>query len=87
MTWPMKWLVLAALVLLAAGNVHAAAAREEHQGVYARPDDAPTASQIAACVPDAQRLCLRHFGDRAALRACMIEHKNQLSETCRATFR
>ncbi len=87
MTRLMRWLVLAALVLLAAGNVHAAAAGEEHQGVYARSDDAPTAAQIAACAPDAQRFCLRHFGDRAAVRACMIEHKNQLSETCRATFR
>jgi hypothetical protein len=76
----MRWLILAALVLLAAGDVHAADGRK-------RPDDAPTAAQIAACTPDAQRLCLRHFGDHAAMRACMIEHIKQLSETCRAAFR
>jgi hypothetical protein len=73
----MRWLLLAALVLLAAGNVHAATARE----------DGPTAAQIAACAPDAQRLCLRHIADHAAVRACMIAHIKQLSETCRAAFR
>jgi hypothetical protein len=80
----MKWLILAALVLLAAGNVHAAVAREDGRK---RPDDAPTAAQIAACTPDAQRFCLQHIGNHAAMRACMIEHIKQLSETCRAAFR
>jgi hypothetical protein len=47
----------------------------------------PTAAQIAACAPDAQRLCLQHFGNHEAMRACMIEHKKQLSETCKAAFR
>jgi len=91
----MKWAILAALALLVAGNVHAETVREdrrEHPDVARddarkRSDDAPTAAQIAACAPDAQRLCLRHIGNRAAMRACMTEHRNQLSETCKAAFR
>jgi hypothetical protein len=65
--------IIAALVLLVVGHGPAA--------------DTPTAAQIAACAPDARRLCLQHFTDREALRACMIEHKKQLSETCKAAFR
>jgi hypothetical protein len=76
----MRCLISAALVLVAAGNIHAADGRKH-------PDDAPTAAQIAACTPDAQRLCLQHVGDRTAMRACMIAHIKQLSETCRAAFR
>ena len=49
----MKWIIFAALVPLMAGNVYAAVAREDGRK---RPDDAPTAAQIAACTPDAQRL-------------------------------
>jgi hypothetical protein len=60
----MKFLILAALVLLA-----------------------PTAAQIAACAPDARRLCPQHFGNHEAMRACMTEHKNQLSQTCREAVR
>jgi hypothetical protein len=80
----MRWAILAALVLLVAGNVHAGIVREDGRK---RPDDAPTAAQIAACAPDARRFCLQHFGNHDAMRACMTEHKNQLSETCRAAFR
>jgi hypothetical protein len=80
----MKWLILVALALLVAGNVHATVAREDGRK---RPDDEPTPAQIAACAPDAQRFCLQHFGNHEAMRACMIEHKKQLSETCRAAFR
>ncbi len=81
----MKWLIFAALVLLAAGSdVHAAVTLEDGRK---RPDDAPTAAQIAACTPDAQRFCLQHIGNHAAVRACMIAHIKQLSETCRAAFR
>jgi len=91
----MKWAILAALALLVAGNVHAETAREDgrerpevaRDGARKRSDDAPTAAQIAACAPDAQRLCLQHIGNRAAMRACMTEHRNQLSETCKAAFR
>jgi hypothetical protein len=80
----MKRTILAALVALLAGDVHGIVAREDGRK---RPDDSPTAAQIAACAPDARRFCLRHFGDREAMKACMIEHKKQLSETCRAAFR
>jgi hypothetical protein len=102
----MSWAILAALVLLVAGNVGAAIAREDgrerpfvaredgrerpfvaREDGHKRPGDAPTAAQIAACAPDAQRLCLQHFGSREAIRACMIAHVNQLSETCKAAFR
>ncbi|HWF93495.1 MAG TPA: hypothetical protein VG291_00885 [Xanthobacteraceae bacterium] len=72
----MRPLILAAPVLLAAGIAHAAGVRE----------DTPTAAQIAACSPDAQRFCLRYLADHAAMRTCMIEHKKQLSETCKAAF-
>jgi hypothetical protein len=77
-------LALRVAFALASGNLHAAAAREDGRD---RPDDSPTAAQIAACAPDAQRFCLQHLGNREAMRACMIEHKKQLSETCKATFR
>jgi hypothetical protein len=73
-----------ALALLTGGNRPAAAAREDGRD---RPDDTPTAAQITACAPDAQRFCLQHLGNREATRACMIAHKKQLSETCKAAFR
>ena len=72
----MRPLILAAPVLLAVGIGHAAATH----------DGTPTAAQIAACTPDAQRFCLRYLADHAAMRTCMIEHKQQLSETCKAAF-
>ena len=72
----MRPLILAASVLLATGIGHAAVVRE----------DTPTAAQIAACTPDAQRFCLRYLADHAATRTCMIEHKKQLSETCKEAF-
>jgi hypothetical protein len=73
MGFVMKRLISAWLVLLVAGHGRAA--------------DTPTAAQIAACAPDARRFCLQHFNDHEALRACMIEHKRQLSEACKAAFR
>jgi hypothetical protein len=73
----MRPLILAApLLLLAGGTGHAAVAR----------DDVPTAAQIAACAADAQRFCLRFLADHATMRACMIAHEKQLSETCKAAF-
>jgi len=76
----MRPLILAAptllAMLLAAAIGHAAAARE----------DMPTAAQIAACTADAQRFCLRFLADHEAMRACMIAHKQQLSETCKTAF-
>lgn len=72
----MRPLILAAPLLLAAGTGPAAVAR----------DDMPTAAQIAACAADAQRFCLRFLADHATVRACMIAHEKQLSETCKAAF-
>jgi hypothetical protein len=57
------------------------------EAVAAHAADAPTAAQIAACTPDAQHFCLQHVGSRDAIKACMIAHKSQLSESCRAAFR
>jgi hypothetical protein len=76
MGFVMRTLILAAPLLLAAGTGHGAIARE----------DMPTAAQIAACAADAQRFCLRFLADRASMRACMIAHAQQLSETCKAAF-
>jgi hypothetical protein len=64
------------LLVMAAGRAAEPAARA-----------AVTPAQIAACAPDAQRFCLQHLGSREAVKACMIAHKPQLSETCRAAFR
>jgi hypothetical protein len=82
----MKRLTVPALALLAVfvPRADAAAVREDGRN---RPDDTPTAAQIAACAPDAQRFCLQHLANRDAMRACMIEHKKQISETCKAAFR
>ncbi len=72
----MRPLILAApLMLLVAGIGHAAAR-----------EDMPTAAQIAACAADAQRFCLRFLADHASMRACMIAHARELSETCKAAF-
>jgi len=76
MGFVMRPLILAAPLLLAAGTGPVAVARE----------DVPTAAQIAACTADAQRFCLRFLADHAAMRACMIAHERQLSETCKAAF-
>ena len=48
--------------------------------------DSPTPAQIAACAPDARRLCAPAIPDPAAVRACMIKHKSQLSQACREAF-
>lgn len=48
----------------------------------------PTAAQIAACAPDAVRLCPLEAaaGDHAGVKACMLRHKAQLSAQCREAF-
>jgi hypothetical protein len=46
----------------------------------------PTPQQIAACAPDAQRLCASVIPDHVAVRACMIRHRSQLSQACREAF-
>jgi hypothetical protein len=72
----MRPLILAAPLLLLAGGTGHAVAR----------DDVPTAAQIAACAADAQRFCPRFLADHATMRACMIAHEQQLSQTCKAAF-
>jgi len=50
----------------------------------------PTASMIAACAPDAIRLCFNALpvdsGPHSALIACMVRHRAQLSQQCREAF-
>jgi hypothetical protein len=47
----------------------------------------PTSAQIAACRDDALRFCTARLGSQDAMRACMVAHKPQLSEACKAAFR
>ena len=46
----------------------------------------PTAAQIAACAPDAIRLCGDELADHDKVHACMIRHKKQISQVCREAF-
>ena len=68
--------------LLLAATLAASASAPAHASCLS-----PTAAEKALCAPDAQRFCLQHLANRDAMRACMIEHKKQLSETCKAAFR
>ena len=47
----------------------------------------PTAAQIAACAPDAIRLCGDELADHDKVHACMIRHKKQISQPCRDAFK
>jgi hypothetical protein len=47
---------------------------------------APNPAIHAACHEDAKRLCADVFGDPEAVRACMREHHEQLSDKCKATI-
>jgi len=47
---------------------------------------APNAAIHAACHEDAKRLCADVFGNLEAVRACMREHHEQLSDKCKATI-
>lgn len=46
----------------------------------------PTAAQIAACAPDAIRLCGDELADHDKVHACMVRHKRQISQDCRDAF-
>lgn len=54
-----------------------------------RPDFTPTAEQIAACPPDAYRLCGPDFPDPNKITQCMVraERRHRLSDACRAVFK
>ena len=47
---------------------------------------APNAAIRAACHEDAKRLCVNAFGNPEAVRTCMREHHEQLSDKCKATI-
>ena len=47
---------------------------------------APNAAIRAACHEDAKRLCVNAFGNPEAVRTCMREHHEQLSNKCKATI-
>ena len=68
-------ILVAGLVILGAVTFIRAALAEQ-----------PTPAQIAACAPDARRLCADAIPDQVAVRACMIRHKSQLSQACREAF-
>lgn len=52
----------------------------------APPYPAPTASEIAACTPDALRFCLNAIPDHAKVFYCLRANKSRLSAGCRAVF-
>jgi hypothetical protein len=45
-----------------------------------------TAAQRAACTPDAFRLCSSDIPNVAAVTACMIKNKPNLSTACKSVF-
>jgi hypothetical protein len=47
---------------------------------------APNPAIHAACHEDAKRLCADVFGNLEAVRACMREHHEQLSDKCKTTI-
>jgi hypothetical protein len=47
---------------------------------------APSAAVRAACTTDAKRLCGAVIGNPEARRKCMIAHRAQLSEACKAAI-
>ena len=47
---------------------------------------APSAAVRAACAPDAKRLCAAVIGNPEARHKCMVEHRAQLSETCKTAI-
>jgi len=47
---------------------------------------APNAAIRVACHEDAKRLCVNAFGNPEAVRTCMREHHQQLSDKCKATI-
>ena len=46
----------------------------------------PSANVRAACTPDAKRLCGTVIRDPAARHKCMVAHRAQLSEACKAAL-
>ena len=46
----------------------------------------PSANVRAACTPDAKRLCGAVIRDPAARHKCMVAHRAQLSEACKAAL-
>jgi hypothetical protein len=47
---------------------------------------APSAAVCAACGADARKLCGAVIGDSEARHKCMVEHRAQLSEACKAAI-
>jgi hypothetical protein len=56
----------------------------------ARAFDAPTGEEIAACTPDAMKLCWREIWGRGAhsrVFNCLRDHRADLSADCKAVFK
>lgn len=49
--------------------------------------DAPTPAQISACRDDALRFCAPYLGSQSTARACMLAHREKLSQACREAFK
>jgi hypothetical protein len=54
--------------------------------ITSRTEAAPPQAVRAACSGDAQRLCAGVFGNPEARRACMREHRAELSAGCKAAI-
>lgn len=46
----------------------------------------PTSDQISACMPDVIKYCGQFLSDHKTVMACMLQHRRQLSQTCRNAF-
>ena len=45
-----------------------------------------TPQQRRACTPDVYRLCAGEIPNRARITACLRQHRDRLSDACRAVF-
>ena len=56
------------------------------EGQYTAPSDLTT-RQIAACLPEAERLCRDAFPDRGAITECMRKNRKLISKGCEDAFK
>ncbi len=76
------------VAIILAGMLAVDAGAAFRPGQFA-PD--PTPAMIAACTQDALRFCADMIpppgASHDAIRACMVRHRAQLSQECRAAFK
>ena len=80
------WCAMVAVIIVA-GMLAADASAAFRPGQFSPPPHDPTAAQIAACAPDAARLCASAIPDHEAVRFCMLRHKRQVSKECKDAFK